>query len=149
MKKKAKLLNFVSPVHKAGRQISIFLGRETSHFDAAPGELHLLNYLRLYGPCKVSELVRVFGYKNTTMTSILDRLEKRDYIHRELNPNDRRSFLVRTTAKGNRLALSSLKVVEEFDNKILAKINKSDLDGFKKVMAAISEVTEIEFREKK
>lgn len=149
MKKKTKILNFVSPIHKAGRQVSIYLGKETSHFDAAPGELHLLNYLRLYGPCQVSELIRVFGYKNATMTSILDRLEKRNYVNRGLNPNDRRSILVKTTPDGNRLAIRSHKVVEDFDNMILAKISKSDLGGFKRVMTVISEITDIEFRKKK
>ena len=83
------------------------------------------------------------------MTSILDRLEKRTYVNRELNPNDRRSFLVKTTPGGNRLAVKSRKVVEEFDSMILGKISKSDLGGFKRVMTAISEITEIQFRKKK
>jgi DNA-binding MarR family transcriptional regulator len=146
--KETKPLDFISPIHKAGRQVSVYLGKALSHFDVAPGELHLLNYLRLYGPCPVSELIRVFGYKNTTMTSILDRLVKQNHIVRQLNSDDRRSFQINTTPSGNRIAKKSFRLVADFDQMIMSQISKSELLGFRKVMSAINDLTEIELRKK-
>lgn len=145
MPKRIKL-NFVSPIHKAGRQIAAYLEQRLSRFPATTGELHLLSYVRSYGPCPVNELVRVFGFKNTTMTSMLDRLERKGCLTRRTNPRDRRSFIVRITAQGDRVAGSSLDVVVDLDRAILGEITDSDLRGFQNVMAAVSKVSGIELR---
>lgn len=145
-KKAVKPLTIVSPIHKAGRQMSLCLSKRTAKLAVQPGEAHLLSYLGLYGPCPVSDLVRVFGYKNATMTSILDRLGKGGYINRRLNPNDRRSFLVSTTAKGKRIAVKGKSIVEDFDQQVAARVTRDDLRSFQRVMEAVGQVTGEELR---
>jgi DNA-binding transcriptional ArsR family regulator len=85
-------LEFLSPLHKASRQITVYLEAHTRELGVSPGEGHFLSYLRSYSPAPVGELVRVFGIKQSTFTSLLDRLEKAGLIRREMNPGDRRSF---------------------------------------------------------
>jgi len=141
---KPKPLAFVSPVHKAERQMTLYLSRKTATLNVAPGEAHLLTYLYLYGPCPIGELIDVFGHKNSTMTSMLERLAKRGYIVRKVNPDDRRSFLTGVTPRGRRLAVRARRIVESFDEKILNRVSQSQLRGFQRVMDVVSEVTGVE-----
>lgn len=111
-----------------------------------PGECHLLSYLYSYSPCAIAELVRVFGLKKSTLTSMLNRLDARGLMVRELNPNDRRSFLIGLTTEGRKLARRVNQPVEALEKDIANRISDQDLEGFKGVMAAIAEITAVEVR---
>src|SRR5258705_11720812 len=91
-------LTYLSPLHRASRQIGLWFEERLTDFAGTEG--HMLSYLLPYGPCPVSELVRVFGLKYSTMTSILDRLESQELIERPANPGAGRSPLVGLTRKG-------------------------------------------------
>jgi DNA-binding MarR family transcriptional regulator len=138
---------YLSPLHRALRQISLWF-EERLPPEIASTEGHLLSYLVPYGPCTVSELVRVFGVRHSTMTSILDRLEQRGLIDRQDNPRDRRSFLVALTRQGRSTAARVNALVEELERAIGARVNARALAGFQNVMAAIDEATRVEVRKK-
>ena len=144
--KKPSPLRVVSPIHKANRQMSLYLGGEMPTDEVSPGECHILGYLAAYGPCPITELVRVFGYRKSTMSSTLDRLVERGLATRELNAEDRRSFLVDTTKTGNRVAAAARAPVERFDREILRRVSRRDLEGFERVMQTITDITEIDVR---
>ena len=93
-----KPLRFLSPLHKANRQVTVWFEEQMKGTGVIPQEAHLLSYLRSYSPCPVGEIVAVFDLRGSTATSVLDRLEKRGLIHRRMNPEDRRSFLVGSLA---------------------------------------------------
>src|SRR6476661_9749836 len=93
-------LDFLSPLHKASRQISVYLESRTRELGVSPLEGHVLTYLRSYAPASIRDLVRVFGIKQSTFTSLLDRLEQDGFVHRAVNPDDRRSFLIHISDDG-------------------------------------------------
>lgn len=137
-------LTYLSPLHRATRQIGLWFEERLT--DMAGTEGHLLTYLVPYGPCPVSELVRVFGSKHSTMTSLLDRLEKRGLVERKDNPEDRRSFLIALTPKGRKAASRVNALVEEIESEIGKRVTQRDLAGFQKVMEAIGEATGVTVR---
>ena len=138
-------LTFLSPLHRATRQIGLWFGQHLPS-ELAGSEGHLLTYLVPYGPCQVSELVRIFGLKHSTMTSMLDRLEERGLIDRKDNPEDKRSFLVALTRKGRTAAARVNVLVEEIEREIGKRVSKRDLEGFQRVMEAVAEATGVEVR---
>lgn len=140
-------LQFLSPIHKASRQISIYLERATVELGVSPGEGHLLSYLRSYAPCSVSELERVFGHKPSTLTSMLDRLAERDLLTRQINPGDRRSFTIELTPAGRRLAGKIQKMLVTFEQQLKDRISDRQMAGFGAVMEAIADVTNVKVRE--
>jgi DNA-binding MarR family transcriptional regulator len=109
-------------------------------------EAHLLSFLRSYAPSAISELARVFGFRKSTLTSLLDRLECRGLIVRRPNPRDRRSLLVDLTDQGRRLAAEVQRPVEELEREIRAAVTEEDLGGFRRVLEAIGEVTCVHVR---
>ncbi len=140
-------LRFLSPIHKAGRQVTVHLGKELQGFGLDVAEGHTLSYLRGYSPCPVGELVRVFGHVPSTMTSILDRLEQRGLIERRTNPDDRRSFLVRLTKLGLEVADQISGLLQKLETRIAAAVTEADIAGFRAVMSAIGQVTDVQLRE--
>lgn len=141
-------LEFLSPLHKASRQISVYLETHTRELGVSPGEGHLLSYLRSYSPAPVGELVRVFGIKQSTFTSLLDRLEKAGLIRREMNPGDRRSFLIHITDSGRELAERLNRLLETLEAEIREKVSPQDMEGFRAVMAAVEETTRVRLRDR-
>lgn len=141
-------LQFFSPIHKATRQLSLAVEDQLGDLGTSPQEGHLLTYLYRYAPAPIGELVRVFGHKQSTLTSILDRLETEGYLYRVVNPEDRRSFLIYITKKGSAIAEESNKRLEALEAKIRAHVSERDMQGFHAVLHAIEEVVQVRLRER-
>ncbi|RNC62884.1 MAG: hypothetical protein AWM53_01803 [Candidatus Dichloromethanomonas elyunquensis] len=62
-------------------------------------ELLAIHYLKHKGEIKTSVLSEYFGIPGSTLTGILDRMEKKDYIVRTRDPADRRVVLVKLNSK--------------------------------------------------
>lgn len=141
-------LQFLSPLHKASRQLSVYLESRTRELGLSPVEGHVLTYLRSYAPAPIAELVRVFGIKQSTFTSLLDRLEGAGLVRRELNPDDRRSFLIHLSDAGRELADRSNGLLEALEADIRAHVEPRDVEGFHAVMAAVERITRVRLRER-
>jgi MarR family transcriptional regulator for hemolysin len=140
-------LQFLSPLHKASRQISVYLETHTRELGVSPIEGHVLTYLRSYAPTPIGELVRVFGIKQSTFTSLLDRLETAGLLHREINREDRRSFLIHVSDEGRELAERLNRSLEKLEDDIRARLSSRDVEGFQAVMGAVDEITRVQLRE--
>jgi DNA-binding MarR family transcriptional regulator len=141
-------LEFLSPLHKASRQISVYLETHTRELGLSPLEGHVLTYLRTYAPAPVGELVRVFGVKPSTLTSLLDRLERAGLVRRETNPEDRRSFLVHNSRRGRALTGRMNRLLEGLEADIRGRVRAADVKGFHRVMGAVEEITQVRLRER-
>ncbi|HEX2219643.1 MAG TPA: MarR family transcriptional regulator [Gemmatimonadales bacterium] len=141
-------LDFLSPLHKASRQITMYLEAHTRELGVSPLEGHVLTYLRKYAPAPVGELVRVFGIKQSTLTSLLDRLERAGLLRRELNPDDRRSFLIHITAQGRDLTARLNRLLEKLEEDIRGRVRQAEVKGFRAVMSAVEDVTRVRLRDR-
>jgi len=139
-------MRFLSPIHRAIRQISLYFEARSEQFGLTPSEGHMLTYLRSYSPTPVGELHRVFGIKRSTLTSTLDRMEKRRLITRRLSTEDRRVFLVDLTRRGRITADGVRVAAEDLERGILEQLTKEDLAGFDAVIKAIAAATGVAVR---
>ena len=137
----------ISALHRASRQSAIFIDELVSELGVSAAEGHFLAYVSLYGPSSVGELVRVFGYRKPTMSSMIDRLEKRGYVRRHLNAGDKRSLLVELTDEGRRVSDLGRASVQGLDAAILELVSESDLEGFQRVLSALAQITGVEVRQ--
>ena len=138
-----KPLRFLSPIHKASREVGVYFERLMADSGLAPQEGHILSYLRSYAPCPIAEVITVFGLRGSTATSVLDRLEERKLLARRPNPDDRRSFLLDLTPEGRRVAEQVQTFVDALERKIAKRITAKDEAGFRAVMEAIHAVTKV------
>ncbi len=140
-------LDFLSPLHKASRQLSVHLESQMQDLGVSPSEGHILTYLRRYAPAPIGELVRVFGIKQSTFTSLLDRLERAGLVRRTVNPDDRRSFLIHITPAGVDLTNRVNRVLEALERDLRSRLSPRSVQGFRAVMAAVEEMTRVRLRE--
>jgi DNA-binding MarR family transcriptional regulator len=128
-------LRIVPPVHRATHRIGLLL--QAAGLGVTQGEAHVLAHLRA-GPCSIAALHEAFAHRRSTLTSILDRLEARRLLRRELRPADRRSFLVRPTAAGRALAARVHDTLQGLEAEVVRRVSPAELAGFDAVVAALS-----------
>jgi DNA-binding MarR family transcriptional regulator len=93
------------------------------------------------GPARrISALAAATATRPTTLTSVLDRLERRGYVARDLDPADRRSFLISLTPAGRPIADAVYQAVRTLGDRALGTISATDRAGFRAVVRALSEV---------
>ena len=85
-----------------GRVFEKILARENiSEFNGAQGKILYVLWQR--DNISIIELSKLVGLANTTLTSMLDRMEEADLIKRLPDPDDRRKNLIALTDKANSL----------------------------------------------
>jgi DNA-binding MarR family transcriptional regulator len=80
------------------------LDDELAGLGLSAGEVNLLAALADAEPATVRALGEATGQRPSTLTGVLDRLERRGLVERRPNPADRRSTLVAPTAQGRAAA---------------------------------------------
>ena len=142
-------LRYLSPIHKAVRQIALYLESKCAALGVTAAEGHLLSYLRSYAPCPITEIVRVFGIRPSTMTSILERLDERGLLTREPDAEDRRSVRISLTREGMVVADRINRLVRDLEERIGKRVRPTQLAGFRSVMGAVEAATGIQVRKEK
>lgn len=87
----------------------------------------------------VSELGAAVGTKPTTLTGVLDRLEKRGLVTRAARPGDRRSVLIAPTAEGLATAATIRATIGDLEARALHAVRPEDIAGFFTVVRALTE----------
>jgi MarR family transcriptional regulator, organic hydroperoxide resistance regulator len=116
------------------------LASTLADLDLTPSELNALANLADGRPRNVRALGLDTGTRATTLTGVLDRLERRGYLTRELDPADRRSFRVSLTDQGRTIAARVHEAVTELERAALAGVSSHQLAGFHAVATALQEV---------
>ena len=131
-------LQLIPPIHRATHEIAVRLDGLRPEFDITQGEAHVLAHLAEAGSCTVAALHLSFGHKRSTLTGILDRLERRSLIVREIHPQDRRTFLLRPTEQGKRVANRIHSFLAALEEAVLKRVSQRDLEGFLKVISMVA-----------
>lgn len=126
-------------IERLSQKTGRYLEEQLSRLGVTDLEAHVLWHLRKGGRA-LGELHQAFGVQPSTLTGVIDRLEARGYAYRQLNPADRRSFVIELNAAGQRIAESVTGVIDGFDLAVRRRVRPSDLDGFVNVVEAIDRV---------
>lgn len=76
-------------------QLSLVNQQVSGRLAMRPIDLDCLDLIGRHGPLSPTTLARLAGLHAATLTGVLDRLEKGDWIQRDRDPSDRRAVLVR------------------------------------------------------
>ncbi|NKE06911.1 MULTISPECIES: MarR family winged helix-turn-helix transcriptional regulator [Mesobacillus] len=93
----------------------------------------VLRTLSEYDEISQKELSLRSDKDQATLTKILDLLVKQENVERTANPLDRRSFLVKITPKGAKIAAEVTPYLEEVFTKITHGIDEERLEIFRDV----------------
>jgi len=86
---------------------------------------------------KLAELGRRAGLEPSTMTGLVDRMERDGLVSREADPDDRRAQRVRLTGEGRRVREPALEVVDRVLDRVLEGIAPREMDVLKAVLRTV------------
>ncbi len=87
-----------------------------------------LSLLGIKGISTPTELARYTGLTSGSTTSMLDRLEKRKFIKRKHNPNDRRGVLIEINQKYNGKAAPLVAGIQKANKELLETYSDKELE---------------------
>lgn len=128
-------------LHRATHATLQALSARLAGLDLPASEINVLASLAGHRPLTVGALATATATRPTTLTSVLDRLARRGYVMREVDPADRRSFLISLTAAGQQAAATVSAAVSELEQAALVSISPAQRAGFFAVVNALSEVS--------
>jgi len=102
-------------------------------------EINALANLSEDGTLNVRQLSERTGTRASTLTGLLDRLENRGYLAREVDPADRRSFRLPLTEAGQVVATRVLAALADLERDALSRLDATQLAGFHAVITALQE----------
>ena len=117
----------------AGRLVALGLGS---------AEINVLAVLADGRDRNVGALAAATATKAGTLTSVLDRLAGKGYVSRELDPGDRRSFLVSLTPRGREAADAVRAAIADLEQAARSMVRAADLAGFHAVAGALAEASQ-------
>jgi len=134
-------MGVILALHRAAHATLHALGARLAGLDLAPPDINLLANLADGGRRTVGALATATATKPTTLTSALDRLARRGYLVRDVDPADRRSFLISLTPNGEAAAQTVAAAVRDLEQHVLAAMTETDLAGFRTVIGVLTEVS--------
>ena len=102
-------------------------------------EINALANLGAGGTLSVRQLSERTGTRASTLTGLLDRLESRGYLVRELDPADRRSFRLPLTDLGREMAGRARAAIADLEREALSGLDPVQLAGYHAVITALQE----------
>ncbi|MFG3205299.1 MarR family winged helix-turn-helix transcriptional regulator [Streptomyces sp. NPDC048192] len=113
------------------------IATELVDLDLTASEINALANLADDRGRTVSQLGAAVGARPTTLTSVLDRLERRGHITRGTRAGDRRSVLIELTDSGRAAAAVITQTLTEVENRALDGLPAEAVTGFYAVLDAL------------
>jgi DNA-binding MarR family transcriptional regulator len=128
----------VTALHQATHVTLHVLAARLSGLGLTAAEQNVLAVLADGRTRPAGELARDTGTRPTTLTSVLDRLERRGYITRGSLAGDRRSVLIELTEPGTQTAAMIRQTLTRLERRALRGLPRDAVAGFYAVLDALA-----------
>ena len=127
-------------MHRTTHHTLHALNSALADLNLGAAEVNALANLADRGALNVRELSAETGTRATTLTGVLDRLENRGYLTRELDPTDRRSFRLPLTETGQAVAGRVRAAVADLERDAATRLSETQIAGFHAVYASLTRI---------
>jgi DNA-binding MarR family transcriptional regulator len=117
------------------------LSAELVDLDLTASEINVLANLADGRGRTVSEVGAAVGTRPTTLTSVLDRLERRGHITRGTRPGDRRAVLIELTSSGQLAATTIRQAIAGLEHRALDGLPHDAITSLRAALQALTEVS--------
>ena len=121
------------------RRVYDYYEQRLGDFELTVPQYFVFNALWMGDGVGVGELGERVSLDSSTLTGIIDRMERKGYVERRPNPGDRRSVLVFLAAKARELGPRILDFADELDATLRKPFTKKEMEEFEKVLRALAE----------
>lgn len=131
--------NLIAALEATTHRVLERLALELEDLGLSHGEVNALAQLEPGAVRTIAELQAATGQRASTLTGVLDRLERRGLVQRRLNPRDRRSFTVTLTDTGAAAAKRVDQTFRDMEGRVLRAVSQRSAKGFFDVLRALDE----------
>lgn len=117
-----------------------YMTQKLAPYDITPSQYGVLNCLWMNdGTCLPRQIAELLCLETSTVSGILDRMQKKELIDRIINPENRREILVTITEKGEVLKEPVLQIIEDINRDVLADFTEEEAASLRKALRRIAE----------
>ncbi|MFZ5596032.1 MAG: MarR family winged helix-turn-helix transcriptional regulator [Bacillota bacterium] len=124
---------------KVMRKVQRYYENNLSSFGVTPVQFYVLSALWENDGVKFKDLARSLNMDGSTLTGILDRLERLDYVERRDDPEDRRSLLIFLKEKAKERRAEIVSLAERLNKEIKEKFPEEEFKTFEKILNQLAE----------
>jgi DNA-binding MarR family transcriptional regulator len=121
-------------LYTESRRLTKHLARE---YGLTGPQLTVVKILEQLGDLSLSSLSSRIKAQNSTVTGIIDRMEREGLVKRERSEEDRRIVLIRLTPKGRKLAESIEVEPMEIFRQALASLPREDIEDLFRILGTL------------
>ena len=121
-------------LNKVGRKIHRYYESKLAPFNITPVQFYVLSALWDKDEMKFKDLAHRLDMDGSTLTGLLDRMEKRGFIKRKEDPNDRRSILVCLTDASKEIRPQMIEIAQDLDHEFRNKVPDEEFQMLLKVL---------------
>jgi len=125
-------------ISTTGRKLNQYFSLRFQSFDITSEQWSVLNKLAERDGISQRELAEHTEKDSNNITKILDQLERKGWVKRIANPQDRRSFLVYVTDNGLLLIKQLAPLDEELLNDVCASLSADEIALLRKILFQIN-----------
>ena len=121
-----------------------WINQRTIQINVLPGQSKILQCLDEYGPLTPKEIGKLFIVDKSTTTSLLNKMEKMNYIEKKNQNHDKRSILIHLTKLGKEKTQLVKQICLESNQFILQRLSKKEQQEIINLLKQINDTLEKE-----
>lgn len=125
--------------HLRRAQVAIFadFARAMAGLDVTPGQFGVLVLIAANKGLSQSALGQALGLDRSTMVGVIDRLDRRGLVVRAPAPNDRRSYALKLSAKGEALRREVARRVRIHERRVARGLSEAERTALIELLRSI------------
>ncbi|MBR5468602.1 MAG: MarR family transcriptional regulator [Firmicutes bacterium] len=129
-------INFL--LTNAQHNVFQYLSKRLTEYDVTPVQHGVLSCLMGKSYDTPKHLAESMSLETSTISGVLDRMQKKGLIDRVINKEDRREVQVRLTDKGRELEEKITVIIDEVNAEVLKSFSEEEVASLKDFLRAIA-----------
>jgi len=117
--------------------VNKYFKQELSKYNVTPAQYGVLNCLWSHGDLTPSTIRNMLKLEASSVSGVLDRMQKEDLIDRTIDPNNRRTIIVSPTDKSMAMKDDIELIVDNMNKKYLSSYTHEEQAILKKLLQTI------------
>ncbi len=134
-------------LYRVNRTLHYLMTLHFKSYNITPEQWNVLKHLQEKDGISQRDLSYIADKDKTTITRIVDSLEQRGAVRRQLNPSDHRSFLIKLTEKGRTL-IHDLQPIPDLVNRTVTQhLTYEEIVLLKQILLKLQEQVSLEIKQ--
>ncbi|ABW18397.1 MarR family winged helix-turn-helix transcriptional regulator [Alkaliphilus oremlandii] len=114
-----------------------YFNQKLSQYNITPAQYGVLNCLWEHGELTPKQIGEFLVLEASSISGILERMQKNNLIERNIHPNNRRTIVVTTTEQADDIRHNIEEIVSEMNHKFLSFLSEDERHLFTQILQKI------------